>query len=330
MSSRVVQVVVAVIAPLIASTVLAQECPSGCECPACTEVAVTITAPDERLERALAAFQRQDYKTAATIYAEVCTDDSAGGQAWFNYGYALHVSGEVEKALEVHKKASEFAAYRPVALYNVACAQALLGRAEEAFKALDASASAGFSRAGVAQEDADLDSLRADPRFEAAVNRFRENEEVARTRRRLDFWLGQWAFGLEDGSELGITRVTADVGGHLITETWSSPKYGSGRVTVWYDREADDWKALVASPTGIFTWTGDVGDGRASFAGNTAFGKAKMILKKESDDRLVETMYHDDGGQWREEWTVVYTRLSSSDPRYVNDAKPGAEAVVAH
>jgi hypothetical protein len=56
-------------------------------------------------------------------------------------------------------------------LYNVACVYALSGQPEEAFACLDKAITNGFGHREWLENDSDLVSLRADPRFDALLKR---------------------------------------------------------------------------------------------------------------------------------------------------------------
>lgn len=125
----------------------------------------TPTAQDARQLQAA-----QQWDAASKAWATLARLDPQSGEAVFNLGYCLHMAGRIEQALEVHRRAAEFDAYRGLALYNTACAHALLGQPDRAIAALAASADAGY-RLDAAPTDSDLDSLRDDPRFRAILNR---------------------------------------------------------------------------------------------------------------------------------------------------------------
>jgi len=111
------------------------------------------------------------WEEAAAAWEQVVREEPENAAAWFNLGYCLHAAGRLEEAIEVHQKASRFEEFHGIALYNLGCAYALIGRADDAFDALDASQEAGFRMRGRAESDSDLDSLHADPRFEALLAR---------------------------------------------------------------------------------------------------------------------------------------------------------------
>jgi tetratricopeptide (TPR) repeat protein len=78
--------------------------------------------------------------------------------------------GRNEEAKQLLLDALERYDDRDVLLYNLACAEALLGEADEAIGHLQESISQRPSFAELARSDSDLDALRDDPRFAALVH----------------------------------------------------------------------------------------------------------------------------------------------------------------
>jgi len=62
----------------------------------------------------------------------------------------------------------------PVAFYNLACSQALLGKEAEALRSLQQAVDFGFSDADYLEEDPDLTDLRDTPPFRALVHSLRK------------------------------------------------------------------------------------------------------------------------------------------------------------
>lgn len=123
------------------------------------------------IEDARALQRAGQWEEAAVAWREITKMDPDSGVGWFNLGYCLHAAGRLEEAIEVHQKAASFDDYQGIALYNLGCAFALTDRPDAAFDALSRSQTAGFSLRGRAEEDADLESLRGDPRFAALLDR---------------------------------------------------------------------------------------------------------------------------------------------------------------
>ena len=81
------------------------------------------------------------------------------------YGYCLHASGELDKAIEIHKKAAEFDQFAGIATYNLACAYSLENQADDAFVALEKAIELGFGDVGQMEGDSDFDNIRKDKRY---------------------------------------------------------------------------------------------------------------------------------------------------------------------
>jgi tetratricopeptide (TPR) repeat protein len=80
--------------------------------------------------------------------------------------FATQEYGKAEEALrEAHEEFSD----DPTVLYNLACAESLLGRADEAIDHLGQSIAIDESFRELAQTDSDFDPIRDDPRFKELV-----------------------------------------------------------------------------------------------------------------------------------------------------------------
>jgi len=85
--------------------------------------------------------------------------------AWFVLARADHAAGDLDGAIKAGHQAAEFPAVRASAFYNLACAYALKGDKDDAFRALLGAKRAGFADRDLMASDPDLKSLQSDPRF---------------------------------------------------------------------------------------------------------------------------------------------------------------------
>ncbi|MCW8132703.1 MAG: tetratricopeptide repeat protein [Planctomycetota bacterium] len=83
---------------------------------------------------------------------------------------------DYQAAMEKCQVLVELAPENSGALYNLACAQARLGKTDEALASLGTSVEKGYGDPAHMKEDEDLASLRADKRFEDLAAKARENE----------------------------------------------------------------------------------------------------------------------------------------------------------
>jgi hypothetical protein len=101
---------------------------------------------------------------AVKVYPDV-------SMSWFLLARARHAAGDLDGAIEAGKRAVEFPGVRASSWYNLACAYALTGRTDDAFAALEEAKRAGFADRDLMRTDADLASIRDDPRFVLPVER---------------------------------------------------------------------------------------------------------------------------------------------------------------
>jgi hypothetical protein len=113
-------------------------------------------------EEALDANRAQE---AVGFAVQAVKDNPDSGHAWFTLARAEQAAGNLDAAIRAGNQASTFASVRASAFYNLACAYALKGDKDRALLALLAAKRAGFADRSQMAKDADLSSLRGDPRF---------------------------------------------------------------------------------------------------------------------------------------------------------------------
>ena len=106
-----------------------------------------------------------DFASAVSELETLTRHDPTDGRAWFHLAYARHAMGDLERAIPLHRKAAGFTNVKPTALYNLACAYALVGATERALAALEEAVEAGFGGPEWMAKDPDLTSIRQDDRF---------------------------------------------------------------------------------------------------------------------------------------------------------------------
>lgn len=122
-----------------------------------------------RARRAKLATRAQEHHAAAEDLAVALALRPEDPILRFDYGFALFTAGRYEEGLAQFRRVLERDPGNLDARYNIACGLARLGRAEDALEALADAVRAGYRDAEFARKDPDLESIRADPRFEAAL-----------------------------------------------------------------------------------------------------------------------------------------------------------------
>lgn len=122
-------------------------------------------------------YSKARWAPAVKRYEAFLRDHSDSGRAWFNLGYALHYSSEHTKAIDAFERAIQFDYKPPTSMYNIACANSMMGRKDAAFEWLGKADQAGFDLESYVQGDRDLDNLRSDPRFVRFMERAEDHHK---------------------------------------------------------------------------------------------------------------------------------------------------------
>lgn len=262
------------------------------------------TAP----ERAASLWFAEDWAGAAAAYGELFAGDPANGTYAFRHAFALHASGAYEAAARAHEVAARFPRFRGVALYNLGCASALLGRPGAAFAALDRAIAAGFRDAGLMSEDADLASLRDDPRWDRLVAAVRELDRG----HAMDFWVGSWEVRDGEGTVVGHNVITREQNGAVIREEWMDVNGLGGTSMNFFDWRSGLWRQVwvdggggivdisgEARPDGSIVLEGERISGPNGARGTrTTFtvlpdGRVRQVIETTADEGLTWTVGFD-------------------------------------
>ena len=128
-------------------------------------------APPSSLQEALRLLDQNQPKQAVDAAKKAVADEPNNANAWFVLARADQAAGDLEGAIKAGHQAAEFAAVRASAFYNLACAYALKGDKDDAFKSLLGAKRAGFADRDLMAKDPDLASLHDDPRFQLPLER---------------------------------------------------------------------------------------------------------------------------------------------------------------
>jgi TolB-like protein/Flp pilus assembly protein TadD len=124
-----------------------------------------------RDEDALAAARRGIERAERRL--ELNPDDTRA----LNLGLGgLAALGEKDKVLQFAERSLAIDGENPDTLYNVACGYALIGKPERALDCLERASVRGMAIAEWAENDSDLESLHALPRFRGLIERLRAGE----------------------------------------------------------------------------------------------------------------------------------------------------------
>ncbi|MCA9272742.1 MAG: tetratricopeptide repeat protein [Phycisphaerales bacterium] len=282
---------------------------------ACTSAAQDTPAQPitPTMQEANAALQGGDPTKAAEMFKAICDANPKAAQAWFMQGYALHMAGNIDEAIPVHQKAATFPQLRPQALYNLGCAYALNGEADDAFGTLRLALDAGQATVEQVTGDTDLTSLHEDPRWEPLVERLRVARENAPASA-MHFWVGQWDCYSPNGVLSGTNHLELVNNDMFIHEQWTNAQGQEGQSFNYYDIEHGVWRQIWVDPGRQLEMTAEpTTPGRLLFegenydqAGNRSL--RRMLVQKLDGGRVLQEgrASNDEGKTWTIAYRLVY------------------------
>lgn len=246
-------------------------------------VELAIAAGDEAPDlhhRAALAFNAGRFDEAVECYQRLTREDPDDAQAWYRLGYSLHALKRYEEAAVADHRAAQFPKQRAAALYNLACAQAMAGKADASLKALGEAVDAGFAQTALLDTDDDLASVREDPRFAPIAAKARENAANSPSRQ-FDFWVGTWDVYNPDGKLVGHSVVKKLHQGHVIEENWISAKGTTGMSLNFWDPERKKWRQTWVDQFGqVVEYEGAFEDGAMRLEGWRIKPNGTRILQR--------------------------------------------------
>ena len=164
--------------------------------------------PRSMFAEAREATEAQNFEKAAEILTKL--NEMRPGEALieFNLGYNLHAAGELDKAIEFHKKTANSDDFKPTALYNLACAYSLKKDSDKAFDYLKESIEAGFRDMNQLTGDPDFNNIKKDARFDEMVELVKNDGKAPKKLKAEDLY-GSWKVnsGMRGGSKVGSDRL---------------------------------------------------------------------------------------------------------------------------
>lgn len=121
------------------------------------------------MQQAAISEQEGDRQSATETYRRLVAENRGDAEAWLRLGRMLHEDKHYDEAIAADIEAAKGAAQRGNALYNLSCAYALAGQRDKAIEAAAGAIAAGFRTKYYYTGDADLVSVREDPRFQALL-----------------------------------------------------------------------------------------------------------------------------------------------------------------
>jgi tetratricopeptide (TPR) repeat protein len=276
--------------------------------------------PSPAMQAANAVYAGQKGEAAARAYDEITREQPSNAMAWTRLGLSLHSLGKYDRAVEAFQKAVAIG-NGPFPMFNMARSYARLGDKDRAFEWLDKALNAGFPQAARVDTDADLSSLRGDPRFEGVKKlavRIATPCLALPEYKLFDFWIGEWDVMIQ-GQVVGTNSVQRIVDGCIILENWSATQGGTGKSFNYYDSNTGKWhQDWVGSGGGVLHLSGGYKDGAMRYEGVTVARNGSKTLERLTffnlgPDRVRQfwEQSNDEGKTWTVTFDGMYVRKKS-------------------
>jgi tetratricopeptide (TPR) repeat protein len=210
-------------------------------------------AEDPAAQAAEARFKAGHYAEARTAYEALVRKAPTVGRYWYQLGLTCAELKNDERAAEAFERAAGID-QGPRSMYNAGAMHARLGHRDRAFEWLGKAAPTGFLSVQLLKTDADLEPLRADPRFAALLATVEKAFTPCASdpeAHRFDFWVGEWEVKNTQGQIAGHSRVEPISGQCGLLENWMDARGGTGKSLSAYNRGLRRWQQF---------WVGQLGE----------------------------------------------------------------------
>jgi hypothetical protein len=233
-------------------------------------------------EPAQIAFEEGRWEDAIREYGEILEALPEDRMSWLRIAQAERELGRYDSALGSLEKA--LANNAPEATVHLERARNLLGlgRNDEAMAELEMADHLELRARVVLEEAADLDPLRDERRFDEIYRSVRSRVfpcEGIPEASEFDFWVGRWDVRSPDGTPLGESTITRDVGGCVIRENWAGTPGSSGASMTFYLPSRSQWRHIWIGSAGThIDLTGELIDGEMRMEGTIEYlGEDEVI-----------------------------------------------------
>ncbi len=207
----------------------------------------SLAAEPDAAQRATAAYQARDWPATEAAALEMLTTNVNSAQAHFFLAVALMHRHEAEQSFAHLDEAAKLGYPAFAVEFRRACADAALGRLDEAFSALRRAVAAGFVQTRALTGEPLLAAVRSDARYaeiEAAIEKAQHPCRNDARYRQFDFWLGTWDVrpnGAPDSTPPSENVVTLEFDGCVVVEHWTGRSGVTGSSFNIFDASRGEW-----------------------------------------------------------------------------------------
>ena len=272
-------------------------------------------SPGELRQQAGQLARQGQWQQAVKLYREALKAAPEEPWTWFALGSVLHGMGDHQGAVDAWEKSIEHQVSVPAYVqYNLACAQAKLGKRDAAFTSLEAAIQSGLFGGDAIGDDPDLESLHRDPEFAKLRKRADDAHRPCLNKpayRQLDFWLGNWDVRIQAGFLASRDTVERSEDGCVIEQIWNGTLGNTGRAYYFYDAGRDRWtQTWVGSAGAVGTMTGSFVEGKLVLTGPGLPGQTARTSLVRVDENRVDLINEtsEDGETWSQTSVLHFHR----------------------
>jgi tetratricopeptide (TPR) repeat protein len=273
---------------------------------------------------AATAYDAKDWEKAAKLYGELSKPPDAPPRVWLRLGASLRELRRYDESLAAFEKASAagggvFGEYGEAAVYTA------LKQTDKAFEHLEKAVQQGYAQPDVMSSDANLATLKNDPRFTKLLEQARKNQRPCAysvENRQFDFWLGEWAVTTTSGGiPAGDSKIDLILEDCVVQENWKSLNSPySGKSYNIYNASMKRWEQYwVDNIGGNIFFYGGMKDGVMDYwtdeipqPSGPALKRHLQFIPMGADKVRQFSRGSTDGGRtWNVEYDFTYTRKHS-------------------
>lgn len=278
--------------------------------------AIGQTVTPEMRTAASDAYQKQDWKAAATAYESIVKVEAKNAGANYRLGMVYLNLNEPAKAAKYLDAAM---AVSPNAVFALALARAetRAGNKDKAYAVLERSLTLGGMAAESLNDEKDFASIKAEPKFVEYVKKLDTLANPCRNRpefRQFDFWIGEWLPKNVQGVTVGTSSIQLILSSCIIFENWETP-VSAGKSFNVYDTRDGKWHQTWVDNKGLIThYVGGLVDGKMvldsdSIQNGTKTTARMTFSKLENGDVRQHGESSTDGGKtWTTTFDFTYVR----------------------
>lgn len=262
------------------------------------------------------AYQKQDWKAAATAYESIVKAEVKNAGANYRLGIALLNLNDGTKAAKPLEVAMSISPNTVFAL-ALARAYAKSGNKEKMYAIFEQSLKLGGIGAESLNDEKDFASVKGEPKFAEYVKKLDTIANPCRNRpefRQFDFWVGEWLPQNAQGVTVGTSSIQLILKDCVIFENWNTP-VSAGKSFSLFDAKIGKWRQTWVDGSGNITnFFGGLEGGKmvltAEVENNGTKGLQRMTFTKLEDGSVRQhgEGSTDNGKTWTTSYDFKYVR----------------------